>query len=126
MPIARSNLLINEARTSSGVEFVNETTATFIITQYFYYGIKAMANGYLFASEPRFAIKMKRILYSEIPKRFRKMFVYSTRLFGYAFVPICENISIKKYGYNFKPDVGLLKRIAGYVENDYIYKLIKK
>ena len=104
----------------------DEAVVAFIVKQYFHYGLLAMMHGFIFASQLRFSIKMRYMLYSQIPKQFRKLFTYSSKLFGYTFFPALYNGHAKKYGYNLKPDPLLLKKIAEFTDTDQIYKLIKK
>jgi len=130
MSIVRNHRLIKETITIKRADFPNidmdESTASFIINRYFHYGLLALMHGFIFGSKLRFSVKMKCILYYQIPKKFRRIFTYSSRLFGYTFFPVLTNINATRFGYNFKPDPGLLKRIAEVTDNDKIYKLIKK
>jgi hypothetical protein len=127
MPVIRNPQLIKEVTILryKGQVYA-EVTVAFIVKRYFHYGMMAMMNGQIFASQMRFAIKMKYMLYSQIPKQFRKLFTYSSKLFGYTFLPVLENNYAKKFGYNLKPDARLLTRIAEFTDTDQIYKLVKK
>jgi hypothetical protein len=127
MAVARNPRLINETINHERTGLItDEITAAFIVKQYFHYGLLSMMNGHPFGSQMRFSIKMKYILYSDIPKQLRKLFTYSSKLFGYTFLPVMKNKYETKYGYNLKPDPELLKKIAEFTETDQIYKLVTK
>jgi hypothetical protein len=127
MAIIRNHQLIKEVITvERRGQVIDEITASFIIKRYFHYGLLSMMHGNPFASQMRFAIKMQYALYSQIPKKLKKAFIYSSKLFGYTLIPVLSNSFAKKYGYNLKPDSKLLKSIAEVTDTDQIYKLIEK
>lgn len=126
MAIIRNNQLIKETITVNGSPVMDEVTANFIIKRYFHYGIIAMMHGHSFGAVARFSIKMVYTLYSQIPKIYRKLFTYSSKMFGYTFLPVLSNSYAKRYGYNFMPDPGILKKMADFADTDQIYKLVKK
>ena len=96
----------------------------FIIDRYFFYAIPAMINGYCLGGSKQLSFTIESILYLNIPKRYRRMFSYSSKIFGYTFLPVCNHHEIKNAGYNFKPNKKILDRIAEFVETDAIYTLI--
>lgn len=119
--------LISEVVNARRVKFkLTEEQYAFIMERYFHYAIPAFANGYTFNGCKTIILKLAFIVYTDIPRRLRSMFSYSSKMFGYTFLPICTDRFFKKYRYNFKPSKSILDKINEVTETDHIYTLMEK
>ena len=98
----------------------------FVMDRYFHYATQAMFRGHRLTGCYELGFVMASILFGDIPDKFRKMFTYSFKIFGFTFLPICDHHEIKKHGYNFKPGKKILSDIAVFTETDDIYILTQR
>lgn len=119
----KNSYLNKKVSDSTGVKIQD---VKFIIDRYFHYGILAMLHGYGFNACNKIGFRLAYILYTDIPKRLRNMFTYSSKIFGITILPVCERWDFKKAGYNFKPNKKILSQIAEFTETDAIYTLLKR
>lgn len=127
MPVIKDSNLINEIIRSKRKK--NSYTAKqvlFVIRRYFYYAIPAQLHGYNVLGMSVLKFNLAYLIYIDIPKRFRKMFSYSSKMFGYTFLPICVDSEFTKQGYNYKPNKKILERLHDVTETDSIYTLMTK
>jgi hypothetical protein len=121
--IVKNNQLNKEV---SKVTKMNLSDIKFVMDRYFYYSIEAMKNGYPLTGCNELGIRLASILYSDIPKRLRRIFHYSSKIFGFVFLPICDHHELINAGYNYKPCKNLLEQVAETAETDAIYTLTKR
>lgn len=98
----------------------------FIMDRFFHFAIPAMMNGYPISAAKELNFKLASILYNDIPARLRKRFTYSSKIFGYTFLPVCDSVNMKNKGYNYRPNKRILKQIAEFTDTDAIYTLTKR
>jgi hypothetical protein len=54
------------------------------------------------------------------------MFTYSSKIFGFTFLPVSDHHELIDAGYNYKPNKKILEQIAEFTETDAIYTLAKR
>lgn len=123
MAIVKNNQLNKEI---SIITKINLSDIKFVMDRYFHYAVPAMINGYSLTGSSELRIRLASILYTDIPKKLRRLFTYSSKIFGFTFLPICDHHEITNAGYNYKPNRKILDQIAEFTETDAIYTLVKR
>jgi hypothetical protein len=121
--IVKNNQLNKEIST---VTKISLSDIKFVMDRYFHYSVEAMKNGYPITGSNELGIRLASILYSDIPKRLRRMFHYSSKIFGFVFLPICDHHELINAEYNYKPCKKLLDQVSETAETDVIYTLTKR
>lgn len=125
MPVVKDKQLIKEivASTKKRHSF-NESQIQFMMNKYFEYSTDALAHGHKLTGCKEFQIRLGYLIFTDIPKRFRNMFTYSSKVFGYTFVPVCSDRVVKKLNYNYRPNKKILDKISEVAESDKVYTLL--
>ena len=127
MPALKSKQLINDiANGKSTKHSLSKRQLTFVIDRYLYHLTGAIANGYSVASCKKMRFGLSYITFNNIPARLKKYFVYSSKIYGYAFLSSCTSDVMKENDYVFQPSRSFLKRIDEVTSTDVVYSMMQK
>jgi hypothetical protein len=97
----------------------------FIVERYMEHAVNGMMNGYAINGCVGFYIKPGMIFFDKFGKTDPRRKLMSSRIFGYVFMPVCDNKIINDLGYLFRPAIGVISKMRDFSETDAIYKLLK-